>query len=322
MTKEDIEIKKPLSRRRGKSSFEQLVPTKRPHGLFHPKATDRWSFDPRDHRLETNGVTQYSDADVFAWEFLRRNMFYMALVDKKHRCIPEEEWGFRHCIQAKRSHGLIELKPYTEHFHEGKPPSWIGLDSFAQGLQKQKICTEPSEVKVSLDRGQMVVVFDFAKHFFKSPWREQLNALHDHLEQLERKNISSRIPDLGRVHKSVLLRRIRLIDFFSRSKNLREAGVQAKKMQAQDEAIAKGFKPDILGNYPDQKFSKPADYEDLDAAYELTYHHHYLKLACSDGLYKIDGKRMRPITFEELVNVKEKVEITLKNIKGKEHRIV
>lgn len=229
MTKKGEEANQPLRRRRGVGDFESLVPKQKPHGGFHPAATMGWKFEPRAHRLETNALTEYSDAVVFAWEFLRRNRFYMALVDKKYPRIPETEWGFQYSKKSARTHGLLEVKPYTEHYHEGRPPAWIGLDTFAQRLQSQSICTKPQSLNIELQGEQLVVVLDLGKYFHRSPWREQLFALQDFLEEWERKKYRDKPPEIGRLHKKVLLRRIRLIDFLSRGKNLKRQEFKPRK---------------------------------------------------------------------------------------------
>jgi hypothetical protein len=319
MTDSNPETKQPLRRRRGISAFETLIPVKRPHGEFHPPKTRIWTFE-NEKRINTDGLDENTDSIVFAWELLRRNKYYMALVERKKGAIPESEWGFRWDKKVERIHGLMELKNYWEKFDEGKPPRWIGLDAFAEQVQSQQIGKEAKQTQVTLKPGQIAVVFDLANLFHESPWRIQLFALQDHLEKLSKEELKSQEVQGKKFHKSVLLRRLWTLDALSSGCDFAEASAKAHRQQAKEEMSSKGIFASPFENLVINTDKKSTVYEDLDGAYKLIYHHGYLKLAAGDGLYKLDGNRLRPYTYSEIMGEEEKRQIQLKDLQSRIHR--
>jgi hypothetical protein len=309
-----------LRRRRGISVFESLIPLKRPYGGFHPPKTRIWTFE-NENRINTDGLNENTDSIVFAWELLRRNKYYMALVERKKGAIPESEWGFRWDKKIERTHGLMELKNYWEKFDEGKPPRWIGLDAFAEQVQAQQIAKEAKQTQVTLKPGQIAVVFDLANLFHESPWRIQLFALQDHLERLSKEKLKGKIVQGKTHHKSVLLRRLRTLDALSSGCDFTEASAKAHRQQVKEEMSSKGIIASPFENLVINTDKKPTVYEDLDGAYKLIYHHGYLKLAAGDGLYKLDGDRLRPYTYSEIMGEEEKRQIQLKDLQSRIYRI-
>lgn len=319
MTESDLEAKK-ATRRRGLSSFETLVPAKRPRGAFHPLTTERWYKNTDLHRFKSSQVTAESDAIVFAWEFLRRNRYYMSLVDKRYLQIPAEEWGFQWSKKVDRTHGLLELKHYSEHFHEGKPPRWIGLDSFAETMQQQRVTSEHKDIKLAIKPGQLVVVLDLGSIFHVSPWRQQIFALHDFLENFTKSDHKIEGLEGKSLHKAILMRRLRVLDEVTKGIPVREAGKLASRLHA-TETVKSLKKVSPFGATGDFGVTKPTCYEDLNEAYKLVYRHGYLKLAIQDVIYKIDGERMRPYTYGELMGEEQKLKIRLQDLKGVQHKI-
>lgn len=318
---ESAPLDKKATRRRGISSFEKLVPAKRPTGKFHPLTTERWYKNTDLHRLESSQVTADSDAIVFAWEFLRRNRYYMSLADKKYLQIPAREWGFQWNKKVDRTHGLMELKHYSEHFHEGRQPRWTGLDSFAQALQQQQTSSETKNIQLEIRPGQLAVLIDLGNVFHASPWRQQIFALQDYLENFSKADHEIEEAKGKTLHKSILLRRLRTLDAFTKGATAREAGklassLQTRELIAQNPKVASPF-----GHMTDTLPTKPTCYEDLSEAYNLVYQHGYLKLAIQDGLYKIDGERMRPYSYEEIMGEEQKLKTRLEDLKSVTHKI-
>lgn len=159
--------------------FSKLIPRLRPTRSIHPESTRKFSESTRT--IKKIEVTQLSSYGEFAWEFLRRNRFYQALVDRKRDRVPETQWGYKWNSAVSRSHGLVRLKPYWESYQKGEPPSWLGLGSFAEQLPLATNM-EYTTVEIKLRPGQIAVVFDVGDMIAgQSPWQKQAYAIEQRL---------------------------------------------------------------------------------------------------------------------------------------------
>lgn len=277
--------------------FDLLVPVKRPTKDVHPKGTQIWGFE-HNHTIKVNEDSSYLE---FAWECLRRNRFYMALVDNKIKHRPDTEWGYRWHKDVQRTHGLMELKPYTEGYNEGAPPRWFGLDSFAESFPTTA-SLETVTVPIKLKPGQVAIVFDLGGHFVNSPWNVQLLAAHDELEKLAKKLYCVDGLSYKDKHKEVLTRRLAMFDQISIGRSIQEAemNVSAHKAHAKfikTRKVASPF-PTAVG---EQKATTTA-YDDADEVYDLIYRHGYIKLLGAEKYFKVDGNRFRAHTYDEIMN--------------------
>jgi len=101
------------------SDFNNLVLPLRPTEAIHPETTKKFSNPKR--KLSQVDMTIKDSYNEFAWEFLRRNRFYQALVDGRKNLVPESRWGYTCHPNIERTHGLVRLKPYWETYQEGTP---------------------------------------------------------------------------------------------------------------------------------------------------------------------------------------------------------
>lgn len=274
--------------------FDDLIPRLRPSEEIHPLSSK--SFKKTRRQLHLAALSVQSSYHEFAWECLRRNRFYQALVDQRINAVPDAEWGYRWHASAPRSHGLVRIKPYCETYHEGNPPAWIGLDSFAERLPMQ-VSMESTTATLSLQPGQVAVVIDLAGLIDgQSPWDIQLWALRERLQEITAQQLKI-APVSGKPpHKKVLLRRLKMFDLLSDGTPLDKAALELKYRQRKPVARVKGpisaFDPVHL------QLGKPEPvttaFEDASEAYHLVYRHGYVGLLRGEKNYTLQGSRLVP----------------------------
>ena len=225
----------------------------------------------------------------------------MALVNNKIKQLPETEWGYRWHKDVPRTHGLMELKPYTEGYNEGSPPRWFGLDSFAESLPTTA-ALETITVPITLRPGQVAIVFDLGGHFVDSPWNVQAFAAQEQLEKLAKNHYGVEGLTKKDKHKEVLLRRLAMFDEINSNRSIQ----QAEANILGDEALSKLIlKRKVPSPFPIEVIEKKASsraYEDVQAAYDLIYRHGYIKLIGAEKFFKLDGNRFRAYTDDEIMN--------------------
>jgi hypothetical protein len=278
-------------------AFNRLIPKKRPEQKIHPISTEGFS-KPKRTKWKLVALDEESSHHEFAWEFLRRNRFYQALVDARTNALSETEWGYNWASQVSRTHGLIRLKPYWESYNEGYPPAWQGLDSFAERLPTT-VRQEPSQVTLNLEAGQVAIVFDVGGLISgQSAWDIQMWALRTRFDELCKTNFRTTEVKYGIVHKRVLLRRLSLL------KKLDEGCTLSTAVKDLDYKIRKPFVSKQLKDAPadamDQLVKSVTDtpvttaYEDAIEIYNYIYRHGYLDLLRGSKTYTLDGTRLIP----------------------------
>jgi hypothetical protein len=277
--------------------FDLLIPASRPSKGVNPEVTAIWKYD-YSHTINVNEESSYLE---FAWECLRRNRYYMALIDNKRKSRPETEWGYQWHKNVARTHGLLELKPYTEGYNEGAPPRWIGLDSFAESLPTTA-ALETITVPITLKPGQVAIVFDLGGHFVDSPWNVQLFAAHEQLEKLAKKLYGVNGLSKKDKHKKVLVRRLAMFDEINSNRTIQQAeanilGDEAHSKLIQKRRVASPFPVEVI-----EKKASTRAYEDVQAAYDLIYRHGYIQLIGAEKHFKVDGNRFRVHTYDEIMN--------------------
>jgi hypothetical protein len=273
--------------------FDLLIPASRPSKGVHPKVTVHWVFHHK-HAIKVNEDSGYLE---FAWECLRRNRYYMALVDKKGKTRPDTEWGYQWHKDVPRSHGLMELKPYTEGYNEGSPPRWVGLDSFAESFPTTA-SLETITVPITLKPGQVAIIYDLGGHFGDSPWSAQTFTTHIELRKLAKKLYSVEGLSFKDKHKKILLRRLAMFDSISSGQSIQFAAQKLLGERARTKRVKAG---EVARLFPSEEHkTSTTAYDDADAAYDLIYRHGYIKLIGAEHIYKFDGNRMRTFTPEEL----------------------
>lgn len=274
------------------AEFDSLVPPQRPLRAIHPESTAAFSQPAQD--LSGIDLTIQDSYNEFAWEFLRRNRFYQAVVDEHMESLPDSQWGYKWHENVARGHGLVRYKPYWEAYMEDEPPAWKGLDSFAERLPT-KVDLTPSSVTIALEPGQVAVVFDVAGLIQgQSPWNIQAWALHERLSelcntQLETQEVGGKPP-----HKKVLLRRLKMFDLLSEGWPIDEAAkklhYRQKRTPKQVAQAASPFSPMHLQLGKSEPVTTA--YDDANTAYDLVYRHGYLGLLQGEKNYTLNGNRL------------------------------
>lgn len=270
---------------------------------IHPPESAKFAEPKRPaEKWDDVELDQYSSHAEFAWEFLRRNRFYQALVDKRKDVPPLDDWGFKWHPNAEPTHGLVKVKPYWEAYYEGEPPQWRGLDDFLAQLPKDCDPTR-REFKTTLQPGQIAIVLDIGGTFGgKSPWQTQLVALGERLSGFS-------TPFKYKVmHRAVLLRRWGLlklmsdfgVPFDSAIRDPAYTSLYESRKDKAKKALQKskpGPKMNPFAGMLRKEVPPTTTKEDFAALHGLVYAHGYLKILSGEGLfYERDG---RMATFNE-----------------------
>jgi hypothetical protein len=286
--------------------FDALVPRLRVKEAIHPESTIPFSESKKPLNT-TTPLTERTPIVVFAWEFLRRNRFYQALVDERKDALPASEWGFRsHPLQPK-THGLSVLKPYWEEYDQGDLPNWIGLDTFAKRTEMM-ISDKPQEVTIQLLPGQVAVIFDtYGLLNGRSPVEIQTDAASFYLAQLAEKQYQIKTIKNKSVHRSVLIRRWELmLLLIDEGKPLTRAAEHlkypTKTLNVNKKRGAPSFGHELV-----KKSKEPVTtaYEDADFVYRCMYRHGYMDLLARKESYVIEDGRLVPfvrsVTMEAMI---------------------
>lgn len=278
-------------------TFETLIPRLRPSEAIHPLSVKSFGHAKREvGKVELTAKDSYHE---FAWEFLRRNRFYQALVDKHKKAVPESQWGYAWHATVPRTHGLVRLKPYWEAYDEGNPPAWIGLDSFAERLPMHADMASKS-VSFNLEAGQVAVVFDLAGLISgQSPWDIQAWALRERLQELCQRHFQTDVVSGKPSHKKVLLRRLKMFDLLSQGISLDKAARELKYRQRKPIAKAKKAASPFDSIHLQLGKTEPVTtaFEDASEAYNIVYRHGYIDLLRGEKDYTLQGSRLVPNTI-------------------------
>jgi hypothetical protein len=284
-------------------TFETLIPRLRPSEAIHPVSAQPLGHAKREVcKAELTVQDSYLE---FAWEFMRRNRFYQALVDKNKKAVPESQWGYAWHATAPRVHGLVRFKPYWETYGEGSPPAWIGLDSFAERLPAN-VSIASKSVSVDLQAGQVAVVFDLAGLIHgQSPWDIQVWALRERLQELCQLHFKIDVVSGKPPHKKVLLRRLRMFDLLSNDTPLDKAALELKYRHRKQSIKAKSTASPFDPGHLQLGKSEPVTtaFEDASEAYNLVYRHGYIGLLRGEKNYTLQGQRLVP---DSIVNSEDR----------------
>jgi hypothetical protein len=277
--------------------FDELVPRQRPDEGMHPKNAEKLG-NPK-LAIATINLTAQDSYNEFAWEFLRRNRFYQAMLDGRKRQVPESKWGYAWHPDVTRTHGLVRLKPYEEAYGDGDPPAWIGLDSFAEMLPTS-VGMEFKTVPIDLRPGQIAVVFDVAGLIHgQSPWGVQAWVVRERLKELCKVHFRTTEIFGKPTHKNVLLRRLRMFDLLEKGTPLNTAASELHYRVRKPVAKVKGALSPFSAENMQLKKSEPVTtaFDDANEAYKLVYRHGYLGLLRGEKDYTLQGLRLVPYTI-------------------------
>lgn len=225
----------------------------------------------------------------------------MALVDNKMKRRPETEWGYRWHKDVPRTHGLMELKPYTEGYNEGATPRWFGLDSFAERFPTTA-SLETITVPITLKPGQVALVFDLGGLFGNNPLTPQMYTVQVELDKLAKRLYGDQCSSAKNKVKSVLIRRLAMFDAISSGTPIQNAA----QMFLGEKALTKRLKTNKPANFfptaSEELKTSTTAYDDADAAYDLIYRHGYIPLIGDEDIFKRDDSRLRAYTAEELMD--------------------
>ncbi len=109
-------------------------------------------------------LTDDSSYSEYAWEFLRRNRFYQAMVDKRSPAFDLAEWGYRPSPAHEVGFGLKHVKPYTQS-HADAVPHWAPIAEWTDRMQHTIDHLKHHQPQIEYPGSQVAVVFDLAPAF-------------------------------------------------------------------------------------------------------------------------------------------------------------
>lgn len=136
-------------------------------GNVHPPAVAE--FQPKE-KIKAPGVKSAkaygtlndgSSYSEYAWEFLKRNRFYQAMVDKRTPAFDLAQWGYRPTPAHEVGFGLKHVKPYTES-HADAIPDWAPIAAWTERLQHTIDHFKNHQPQIEYPGEQVAVVFDLA----------------------------------------------------------------------------------------------------------------------------------------------------------------
>jgi hypothetical protein len=223
----------------------QLLQKKRggvhPDIVSHLRNTPPWII-PKSNDKKTYGtLTDESTYSEYAWEFLRRNRFYQALIDKTKPAFDENDWGYRREPEAFPVYGIYGLPPkrYDEAYAQGKPVEWYGIHDFVR--DRLNIMSRPggrNNTPLEHVRSQIEIIFDFGPVFGPGTpaieiqialAQEKLKELAGKFaSELEKKTGVSIVQRKNAPKKEILRAQLRIVDLLSEP----EALVMAQQSRA------------------------------------------------------------------------------------------
>lgn len=284
-------------------NFEKLIPPSRPLESVHPLSTETLRNQNKKLRKATFPEEMFElSYSELAWEFLRRNRFYKALVDGRKKALPVSEWGYCWDCRVSRTHGLIRLKPYWETYFDGEPPAWQGLQDFTDQLPTS-VSMEPKTLSIALQPGQVAIVFDVGGIIGgQSPYDIQIVATMDRLKVLCEKEFGTTAIAGKPQHKNVLIQRLKIFDLID-EKGLTVAGAASDlRYKAKGTAAMLKGKLNPFRGIGKLETSSTA-FDHVNEAYRLVYRHGYIDLLRGDKSHMLKGNRLIPaeIFFRDAV---------------------
>jgi hypothetical protein len=108
-----------------------------------------------------NDDSLYSE---YAWEFLRRNRFYQAMVDGTRPSFDLAQWGYRPTAAHEAGFGLQCVKHYSES-HDDSPPQWTPIEAMVDRMKDTVAHFKHHKPRIEYPGAQVAVVFDLAPVF-------------------------------------------------------------------------------------------------------------------------------------------------------------
>lgn len=113
---------------------------------------------------EYAGLTDNSTYSEYAWEFLRRNRFYQAMVDGHRPSFDLAQWGYRPTLAHEPGFGLKRVKHYSES-HKDSLPLWSPIAAMVDRMQDTIAHYKHLQPRIEYPGAQVAVVFDLAPVF-------------------------------------------------------------------------------------------------------------------------------------------------------------
>lgn len=204
--------------------FTTLV---RDPGSVHPTMVEH--FKPKEKILAPNkgtasdyaGLKDDSTYSEYAWEFLRRNRFYQAMVDGNRPAFDLAEWGYRPTPAHEPGFGLRRVKHYTER-HDDSPPHWEPFAAMEDRLRHTRRHFKHHRPTIEYPGAQVAVVFDLAPVFGPGTCalQKQADFAVKYLERLRKKYVpqeftASHIEAINQPTKKLLRGYLKLADLVS-----------------------------------------------------------------------------------------------------------
>lgn len=108
-------------------------------GSIHPPMVSQ--FEPKKKLAvpKQGSAKEYAalnddSASEYAWEFLRRNRFYQAMVDGTRPSFDLAQWGYRPTAAHEAGFGLQRVKHYSEG-HDDSLPHWTPIAAMVDRMQ-------------------------------------------------------------------------------------------------------------------------------------------------------------------------------------------
>jgi hypothetical protein len=153
----------------GPSESESDEPTAKRH-LIHPAQLSFFKPklkvpNPKNRNSKSYGfLDDNSSYAKYAWEFLRRNRFYQALIDGVHPSFSIDDWGYRATASHEAHFGLRQKKAYSQEYEE-IPPHWWPIAEVEDRMRPIHPNTRLNTVSLEYPRDQIAVVFDLSPGF-------------------------------------------------------------------------------------------------------------------------------------------------------------
>jgi hypothetical protein len=280
--------------------FDHLIPKLRPPESIHPLSTASINI-PEHEEFTQVDLTELDSFPEFAWEFLRRNRFYQALIDTPKTALPASAWGFMGNPNLPRTHGLSVLKPYRESYTEGEMPEWLGIDTFAARLPTSS-SSKPETISIDLQPGQVALVFDVSGLLNgHSPLQIQLDAARQRLWNLSETEYQSTEMRGKLVHRKVLVRRLKMLKLLEEGKPFESAArildYKMKTSSRKSKSALSPFARERLASLSQEPVTTA--YEDAVQVYNYVYRHGYMDLIREYGGHWLEGKRFVPLNLSK-----------------------
>lgn len=140
-------------------------------GQIHPrlvvdyKAKTALKFPKQSDANRYGSLTADSPYSEYAWEFLRRNRFYQAMIDNVKPSFNLDDWGYRADLSYPSSCGLTEPYKHYSESYEPNPPDWEPLWAIRTSIEDAMNFKRSGRKVIDCSATQVAFVFDLAPVF-------------------------------------------------------------------------------------------------------------------------------------------------------------